>query len=315
MTRTRYVACAVALTSTGNTIQLLPAGEFRAKDGRPNDVAAWTLDAESAAALIAASTGRDRFVIDYEHQSLRSADNGQPAPAGGWFRAMEWREGEGLFATDVEWTDKARDMIQSGEYRYLSPVLAYDRDTGAVTKIVSAALTNTPALDGMQEVSALSMTHPSEPAGGYSVTAATPPADVEALVRTTREALAALEAKTAEALKAQGERDALQRQIDDGRIETVIDEALTGARLLPGQIDAARRLGRVDFEALKALLDRPPLVPALLGMQSERIRRAGAAPAALSREELHVCALAGRSPQEFAELKRRFTTEESGLAD
>lgn len=226
---------------------------------------------------------------------------------------MEWREGEGLYATDVEWTGKARDMIQSGEYRYISPVLAYDRVTGVVTKIVSASLTNTPALDGMQEVSALSMTPPSAPA-------VIPSADVAALVRRTDEAMAALEAKTAEALKAQGERDALQREIDSARIETVIDEALTGARLLPGQIDAARRLGRLDFEALKAVLDRPPLVPALLGMQSERLHAGGQLPgssrtAALTREELQVCALTGRTPKEFAELKRRFTNEESGHTD
>lgn len=320
MPRPAYAACAVALKSAGNVVQLLPAGEFRAKDGRPQDVDAWGLDADSAAALIAESTGKGRFVIDYEHQSLKTGANGQPAPAAGWFKAMEWRDGEGLFATDVEWTDKAALMIQSGEYRYLSPVMAYDRETGVVTRLVSAALTNTPALDGMEEVTAL--THTIGAPGPSEVreftNAAT--AQIEALVRSSREALEALKQKTDEALKAQSEVSTLRQEIEAARIEATIEDALNGARLLPGQVEAARRLGKVDFEALSQLLDRPPLVPALLGMQTDRMRGDGKTPGkavqtALSREEKHLCALTGRKPEEFAELKRRFAAEDSGLTD
>ena len=50
----------------------------------------------------------------------------------------------------VRWTDKAADYIKNGEYRYISAVFAYDTD-GYVRKIFHAALTNTPALDGMEE--------------------------------------------------------------------------------------------------------------------------------------------------------------------
>lgn len=190
MNKTRYAACTVALSSGGNTIQLLPAGEFRARDGRPEGIDAWSLDAESAADLIANSAGKVKTVIDYEHQSLRADDSVQPAPAAGWFKAMEWREGQGLFATDVEWSDKARQMIQSGEYRYLSPVIAYDQTTGVVGKLISAALTNNPALDGMEELTALSLVHPHK---NESST------DVAALVHASNELLAALKAKTVEA--------------------------------------------------------------------------------------------------------------------
>ena len=320
MTRPTYAACAVALKSSGNTVQLLPAGEFRAKDGRPTDVDAWLLDAESAAALIAASTGKDRFVIDYEHQSLKSTVNGQPAPAAGWFKTMEWREGEGLFATDVEWTDKAAQMIQSGEYRYLSPVLAYDSETGAVTKIVSAALTNTPALDGMAEVTALTVTAGAPGLSGVRSSPLAAVAQIEALVAGLKEANEALKRKTDEAGTARGEVDALKQQIDDVRIDAVIESAIADVRLMPFQAEDARRLARVDLAALTRLLDRPALVPALLGMQSERMREAGKTPgkgaqATLSREEKHLCALTGRKPEEFAELKRRFAAEDSGFTD
>ncbi|MCG9015203.1 phage protease, partial [Laribacter hongkongensis] len=51
-------------------IKLLPAGSFRARDGRPVECAAWTLDTVSAASLIAEATQREvRYVIDYEHQT------------------------------------------------------------------------------------------------------------------------------------------------------------------------------------------------------------------------------------------------------
>lgn len=312
---TAYAACAVALSSTGNVIQLLPAGTFRAKDGRPDDVDAWTLDEQSAGVLIAASSVQGRLVIDYEHQSLNSQANGQPAPAAGWFSRMEWREGEGLFAVDVEWTDKASQMIKAGEYRYLSPVIDYDKSTGVVTKLVSAALTNNPALDGMEEVTALS----ANPANARPDTGT--PEGVAELLRISHELMESLKSKTEEVKETRSELVALRNQIDSDRLEALIDEALSEARLLPVHVDAARKLGRADLASLKALLDRPPIVPALLGMQSERLRALGHEPgsasatAGLSAEELHVCALSGRDPKEFAALKRRFVSEDTGLTD
>ncbi|MQY50758.1 phage protease [Rhodocyclus gracilis] len=85
--------------------RLLPAGEFRARDGRPAEIPAWRMDATIAAALInqVAATGVD-FVIDYEHQTLLAEKNGQPAPAAGWFKALEWREGDGLYVVGAKWT-------------------------------------------------------------------------------------------------------------------------------------------------------------------------------------------------------------------
>lgn len=148
-------ACSFALDANG-MIQLLPAGEFRSRDGRPAECAAWLTNAEIAARLIADIEAlANPIVIDYEHQTLLSAENGQKAPAAGWFTAagMEWREGEGLFAK-VEWTDIAKLHIDAKEYRFISPVILYDKKTGAVKKIINAALTNNAAIDGMEEVSA-----------------------------------------------------------------------------------------------------------------------------------------------------------------
>jgi len=145
-------ACSSAL-STGNELQLLPAGQFCARDGRPADVPFWNIDAALAQVLIDAAAARETpYVIDYEHQTLLAKKTGNPAPAAGWFSKLEWRDGVGLFAIDVKWTDRASAMIAASEYRFASPVIGYDKTTGAVTALYMAAITNDPAIDGMDEV-------------------------------------------------------------------------------------------------------------------------------------------------------------------
>lgn len=151
--KTRIASLSQAIsTASRGVIQLLPAGTFRAGDGRPTECpGGWFIDGSIAASLIAVAEAKQTpYVIDYEHQTLRSAKNGLPAPASGWFGKLEWREGEGLFAVDVEWTEAAATAIAAGEYRFISPVFLYDTD-GRVTTLINAALTNTPALDGMDE--------------------------------------------------------------------------------------------------------------------------------------------------------------------
>lgn len=144
--------CAFAVTAAAE-IQLTPAGQFRGMDGRPVEVPAWKIDNAIAARLLARHAAQSiKWVIDYEHQSLRAEDNGMPAPASGWFSNLAWRDGAGLFGTGVEWTERAKAMIEAGEYRYISPVFVYHVKTGEVLAIISATLTNTPNLDGMAEV-------------------------------------------------------------------------------------------------------------------------------------------------------------------
>lgn len=134
--------------------QLLPAGHFRAKDGRPFDVdTGWYIDEAIAQRLIAkVALNRQDLMLDYEHQSLRADDNGQPVPASGWFDQSElkWVDGKGLYIRP-RWTDKARAMLDAKEYRYLSAVFHYDKN-GHPTELISAALTNDPALTGMDEL-------------------------------------------------------------------------------------------------------------------------------------------------------------------
>lgn len=131
-------------------IQLLPYGKFRSTDGRPTDVEAWYVTDTNGADVVAlANSQKNPLPIDYEHQILHSQQNGKEAPSAGWMEYLYFNP-QGIFA-DVRWTDKAAEYIKNGEYRYISAVFAYDTN-GYVRKIFHAALTNNPALDGMDEV-------------------------------------------------------------------------------------------------------------------------------------------------------------------
>ncbi|UBQ51094.1 phage protease [Aeromonas hydrophila] len=139
--------------------QLLPVGPFKARDGRPFDVASghWQLDGQIAAALIARAKalGQD-ILIDYDHQTLKTDQNGQPAPAAGWYNAdeIEWREGQGLFIKP-RWTERAAALVAAKEYRFLSAVFPYDVQ-GRPLELRMTAITNDPGVVGMQALAALS---------------------------------------------------------------------------------------------------------------------------------------------------------------
>ncbi len=135
-------------------IQLLPAGEFAARDGRPGPGRSWNVTDEQGALLASdftATAAKTPVVVDYDHQTLYVEKHGQKAPAAGWMSAAEWRPGVGLFAT-VTWTPAATQHITDGEYRFISPVLMYEPDTLRIRGVALAALVNYPALLGMSPV-------------------------------------------------------------------------------------------------------------------------------------------------------------------
>lgn len=152
-------ALSVELVSSGaapDEFRLFPAGEFRSHDGRPTECAAWLMTDEDGLRLVAEATARQSdYVIDYEHQTLRAEKNGQPAPASAWFKNLEWRTGDGLYVIDPSWTALAAQRVIDKEYRYVSPVFSYDKTTGRVGKLLHAALTNNPGLDGLTDLAAL----------------------------------------------------------------------------------------------------------------------------------------------------------------
>lgn len=165
------VACSLALESGDTSVQLLPDGLFKATDGRPFDVPSgqWLMNDAAWQSIQAAAKAKvNDFHFDYEHQTLNTEKNGQPAPAAGWFKgsSLSYVPGQGLFANPVEWTPKASAHIAAKEYRYISAVFSYSKITGQVLELLHVALTNQPALDGMRAIAALKSSYPGNPTNG-----------------------------------------------------------------------------------------------------------------------------------------------------
>ena len=132
-------------------MQITPAQDFLPSDGREMDVPAWRINEAIAGRVIAAYNPAQPPVIDYEHQTLHKEANGQPAPAAGWIHGLRWLDGKGLYA-EAELTQRARELVAAGEYRYFSPVFEYAKSTGDGVRVLMGALTNHPAIHGMDAI-------------------------------------------------------------------------------------------------------------------------------------------------------------------
>ena len=151
-------ALSLSLSQTGvpaNHFLIFPEGDaIKAKDGRPFDAPAWVMKKDNGMALAASlnQSAKD-LVIDYEHQTILSKENGQPAPAAGWLKAGSFLyvDGVGLCSNNYEFTAKAKDYIDNGEYRFKSPVVLYNK-AGVVLGLHSVAITNDPALSILDEL-------------------------------------------------------------------------------------------------------------------------------------------------------------------
>lgn len=330
----QIAACTARLRKAGKEIQLFPAGVFRARDGRPHNIDGWRLDADAARRLVASASSRQTpFVIDYEHQTLFAETSGNPAPAAAWFTTLEWREGDGLYAVDVEWTERAATLITGDEYRYLSPVFKFDPNTGVVTELLMAAVTNNPAIDGIADVAAARYLHqPHEEATpvdkellemlglGEDATAEQVRAAVQALMdkaAKTETDMAALRSQvnnpdparfvsvetmnqTVNGLKDQ--YAALSAQITGNEVDQLVKAGLEDGRLVQAQESWARDLGKKDVAALRAFMDSAQPIAALRSQQTN-----GKTPPEggdqLTEEELAVCRAMDQDPKDFLKAK------------
>lgn len=118
-------------------VQLVPAGEFRGRDGR----GPWRL-ADPAAAL-QASRAELPLPIDEAHAIDLGAAAGLPGPARGWVRELDLRDGS-LWGR-VEWTPTGTALLAEKAYRGISPAFVHDK-SGKVLVVLRASLTNLPNL-------------------------------------------------------------------------------------------------------------------------------------------------------------------------
>lgn len=141
-------------------LRVLPDGLFSSPDGRPANMEgvtakSWVLNAKAAQAVIARFKAMGlELPLDYEHQTLKTAENGLPAPAAGWITDLTYEPGVGLVA-DVRWTEAGGDYVAKREYKYLSPVFPFDKKTGEVLLLHSVALTNKPGLTVLGAIAAM----------------------------------------------------------------------------------------------------------------------------------------------------------------
>lgn len=94
----------------------------------------------------AADWGND-YHFDYEHAALAANTDG--APAAGWYQ-LEIRTtdaGPELWAVNIRWTNRALEMIEAKELRYISP--AFYASKGEITSFINCAVTNLPATKHM----------------------------------------------------------------------------------------------------------------------------------------------------------------------
>ncbi|GAB4389035.1 MAG: phage protease [Thermodesulfovibrionales bacterium] len=215
-------------------VQVLPYGRHETEKG------AFVLDEEGLEAVLKDFNGRrNDMVVDYEHQTLSGAE----APAAGWIKGLVDKGRDGLWAV-VEWTDRAKEYLRNREYRYLSPVFLKDKATGRVVRLLNAALTNQPAIDGMAPV--VNKGNPSAACiteGGGEISAEGKEESMEKLLELLGLPRGAAAEEAARALSAMKEEAASLRALA-GEVRGLLGlEQDAGAAEVTGTIEAMKQAG------------------------------------------------------------------------
>lgn len=235
---TALLAASLAITADGRA-QVLPFGEFKARDGRPGPGKTWSVNDAQGNALAAQINAVARLtpiVVDYDHQTIHAITTGAKAPASGWITRVEWLNGKGLFA-QVDWTDNAKALIDANEYRFFSPVIQHDEATGQVTGVLMGALVNYPALLGMQAVEAAL-------AAQFSTPRTTTPESTDMTILAALLLAAGLPADTTEAA-ALSAVSALRATAEAARARPAVPAALAGVLGIAPTADEAAALAAV----------------------------------------------------------------------
>jgi len=181
------------------------------------------------------------IVADYEHQTLI----GEIAPASGWISKGNLKTEEGNLLAKIAWTDKAKGMIDAGEYRYLSPVYAPNtirQEDGANIgwTLHSVALTNKPFLEDLSDLFK-----------------GDDPDDVLANKKTNGG-----EKKMTEEEKAEMETLRAQNKLLlDTQAEEMVANAIALKKIAPEQKESALKMCKGDMAEFKTFLDTAkPLV-------------------------------------------------------
>lgn len=274
-------------------IELLPAGPtIQGQDGR-----AWTLPDPQA--LVAAFAQRHAaLVVDWEHASEHRAPHGLDAPAAGWIDQLEVRAG--AVWGRVTWTEKAAAQITAREYRYLSPVFAYQKADQRIVQLLSVGLTNQPNLPLTalnREESPMPL-----PVAVCTALALAPDADEAAVLTavaglqtdlaTAQNAAATppldrfvpradYDAALARARNAEARLAAIETAQREAEIDAVLQQAQREGKITPATLDYHRACCRAEggLDRFKAFLaSAPPVIGAASGLDQKPAPAAPAPP-------------------------------------
>jgi phage I-like protein len=260
-------------------VQLVPAGPaILGRDGR-----GWRMSDPEAVARAFDPSKEPQ--IDIEHASQLLAPQGMPAPAVGWIKALEVRDGS--VWGRVEWTAEGAATVTSRAYRYLSPAFTYDPDTLEVQKIICAGLTNNPNLE-MAALNASTKEITMDPAilEALGLKAGATAADAVVAINTLKseKSVALNAAQTPDPSKfvpkadhelalnriATFEADAKARR--EAEIVAVVDAAVAAGKVAPASKDyhlaSCRAEGGLD--RFKAMIETAPVIAPASGLDGKK---------------------------------------------
>ena len=307
-------------------IQLIPAGEFRGRDGRgpfrladPARVIANTLALRMEAGI----------PVDFDHATEFSTVQGRPAPAAGWIDALAVRNG--AVWGRVEWTPRGAAALSERQYRYLSPVFQFAPD-GEVIRLLRAGLTNNPNL---YLTAVCAARNPDEEKQMETlldelraILGMDEEADAGALLARVRQLVEAASAgerdgrngaaatasnqafdpanyvAMADFQRTLSELNALRAARAREQAENAVDEAIRSGRLIPAQREWAIAYCQADLNGFTEFMARQPALVARTGESGfGRAGRVREGAATLSPTELAVCSRLGIAAEDFMRRK------------
>jgi phage I-like protein len=153
--RLTYAMLATARGAPVSEFLLIPFGDVVVERPVAGESFVFTRGHAEAAQRWFDGMGR-KLAIDYEHQSFDRCNTRSDGlrPAAGWIGGLEIRD-DGLWAVNESWTERAAELLRSGEYRYFSPVIFWtDEDHSDLAALGPVALTNDPAMRGVRPLAA-----------------------------------------------------------------------------------------------------------------------------------------------------------------
>lgn len=302
----------VELNNQGGWYALIPPGQqIIGRDGRrfTNPNPQIIIDQFTA-------NGAD-LPVDIEHATELKAPHGEPAPAYGWIKEVRLSD-TGAIEGLIEWTEQGQAMVDSKQYRYLSPVFYFSKDNLAIIKLTSAGLTNQPNLyltalnhqqipqeDDMSLKDMAKLLGLPEDASSDAVLAATQKAVNAANTPSLDKFVPRADFATMEQRALNAER-ALAQQAQaqfDAKITTAVDDAIAAGKIAPSSKDYHLAACRVDggLERFTAFVaSAPVLTHAAINSQ---VPPAQGNQTTLTPEEKAICSQMGLSEDAFLKSK------------